>query len=376
MLIGIDASRANKPKKTGVEWYAYHLIQALKKLTVGDKNQWVLYTREPLTGGLENLPENWYEVRAKWPPKRLWTQMRMSWEMWRRPADVLFVPAHVLPPIRPDRSVVTIHDVGFHVMPHLYKAADKSYHETTTRNIVKSDARIIVPTEFTGRELVRLYKADASRIAITHLGIDHDLYHPREQAEIDAVLTKYHVPSSYFFFIGRLEDKKNIVNLIKAFDAYKLHRGMGDPTSLVLAGIPGHGYTDIKKQIEASPHKIQIIELGYVPETDVPVLMAGAEGYIQISWYEGFGIPPLQAMACGTPVVAANNSSMPEVLGNDNALLVAPDAIDATALALERLVSDKGLQERLSEKGIQRAKQFTWEETARKTLPVLTEWLG
>ena len=120
MLIGIDASRANKPVKTGVEWYAFHLIQELKKQTAGSRHQWALYTNEPLTGELAQLPENWYEVRARWVPKYLWTQVRMTWEMWRRAPDVFFEPAHVLPPIRPEWSVVTVHDIGFHRYPLLY----------------------------------------------------------------------------------------------------------------------------------------------------------------------------------------------------------------------------------------------------------------
>ncbi|MBD3251410.1 glycosyltransferase [Candidatus Uhrbacteria bacterium] len=376
MLIGIDASRANKEQKTGVEWYAYHLIQELKKLTINDGNQWILYTREPLKEDLATLPENWFEVRAKWPPKRLWTQVRMSWEMWRRPCDVLFVPAHVLPPIRPDNSVVTVHDVGFKRMPHLYKQADKSYHDHTTRRIVRTSARIVTVSEFSAKELVALYGAKPENIAITHLGIDHNRYRQQEQAGVDEVLLKYHIPKPYFFFISRLEAKKNLVNLIKAFDAFKVHRGLGDPTQLVLAGKPGYQYSEIKAQINASKYQDQILELGYVPEEDVPLLMAGATGYLNLAWYEGFGIPPIQAMACGTPVIVADNSSMPEVVGQGNGLFVPPDGIDATARAMERFVSDPGLVADLQTKGLQRVKQFTWEMTAKQTLPVLTKWLG
>jgi glycosyltransferase involved in cell wall biosynthesis len=377
MLIGIDASRANKPEKTGVEWYAWHLIQELKKLTQGDGNSWVLYTREPLKNELSALPENWYEVRAGWPPKRLWTQVRMSWEMWRRPADVLFVPAHVLPPIRPEKSVVTVHDVGFRRMPHLYKQADKKYHEMTTRNILKTSARIITVSKFSGQEIVNLYKADPSRIAITPLGIDHDVYKPLDDPDkVEAVLRKYQIPKPYFFYIGRVDKKKNIVNLVKAFDAFKVHRGLGDPTNLVLAGKPGYMYSEIKKQIKASPYKEQIIELGYTPEEDVPALINGAQAYLQVTWYEGFGIPPLQAMACGIPVIAADNASLPEVIGEGNALFVPPDGIDKTARAMERMITDKELVESLRAKGIEHAKDYTWEAMAKKTLPVLTQWVG
>lgn len=377
MIIGIDASRANKPNRTGVEWYAFHLIQELKKLTAGDRHSWVLYTREPLTGPLAELPKNWYEVRAGWPPRRLWTQVRMSWEMWRRPSDVLFVPAHVLPLIRPDRSVVTIHDVGFRRFPKLYSPQDISYHEATTKHISKTQARIITVSEFSGRELSQLYGANTNRIAITHCGVDHDLYKPiPDPRELEDKLRTLQIPQPYFLSVGRLEAKKNIANLVKAFTSWKSSRGIGDPMHLVLAGAPGHQYGEIKKAIDASPFKHQIIELGYVKEEDKPYLMNGATALAHVSWYEGFGIPPVEAMACGCPVIAANNSSLPEVLGEGNALFVAPDQVDAIARAFERMANDATLRGDLKHKGIARAARYTWKATAEATLPVLTQWLG
>jgi glycosyltransferase involved in cell wall biosynthesis len=377
MLIGIDASRANKPVKTGVEWYSWHLIQELKKITVKDGHSWILYTNDPLKDELAELPENWYEVRAKWPPKRLWTQVRMSWEMWRRPIDVLFVPAHVLPPIRPDRSVVTIHDVGFHRFPKLYSSADIGYHETTTKSIAKSDARIITVSEFSGREIVELYRVKSERIAITYPGVDHDLYRPiADGASIEAKLKQLHVPRPYFLYIGRLEAKKNVLNLIKAFDVFKMHRGVGDPTHLVLAGVPGNGFDEIKKAINASVFKNQIIQLGYVDEENIPYLLNGAEALVHVSLYEGFGFTPVQAMACGCPVVSSDAASLPEVIGTGNALFVPPLQTETISRALERIVSEHGLKEDLRQKGIARAAKYTWRATAEATLPVLTQWIG
>jgi glycosyltransferase involved in cell wall biosynthesis len=377
MLIGIDASRANKPVKTGVEWYSWHLIQELKKLTVKDGHSWILYTNDPLKDELAELPENWYEVRAKWPPKRLWTQVRMSWEMWRRPIDVLFVPAHVLPPIRPDRSVVTIHDVGFHRIPKLYSKADIGYHETTTKSIAKSDARIITVSEFSGREIVDLYKVKSQRIAITYPGVDHDLYRPiADGSSIEAKLKQLHVPRPYFLYIGRLEAKKNVLNLVKAFDVFKMHRGVGDPTHLILAGVPGNGFDEIKKAINASVFKHQILQLGYTDEENIPYLLNGAEALVHVSLYEGFGITPVQAMACGCPVVSSDAASLPEVIGTGNAIFVPPMQTEVISRALERIVSEHGLKEALRQKGIARAARYTWKATAEATLPVLTQWIG
>lgn len=377
MMIGIDASRANKPGKTGVEWYAYHVIQELKKITVNDGNQWVLYTREPLSGGLEDLPENWYEVRAGWWPKYLWTQVRMSWEMWRRPCDVLFVPAHIFPPIRPERGIVTVHDVGFRRLPDLYKAHAKIYHEFSTKRIAKSDARILTVSKFCGHEISELYGIDPSRIAITYLGIDHTLYHPISDGSlIESVLRKHHISGPFFFYIGRIEMKKNVLNLVKAFNSFKSHRGLGDPTMLVLAGPLGYGSKEVEVEIAKSPYREQIRLAGYISEEDVPVLISAAKGYVHLAWYEGFCIPVIQAMACGCPVIASNSSCIPEIAGEGNAILVAPEDIEDASRAMERLMEDSGLVQELKTRGIAHAKDFSWEATAKATLPVLKEWLG
>lgn len=376
MLIGIDASRANKPNRTGVEWYAYHLIQELKQITADGPHKWVLYSNEPLKDGLEKLPENWYEVRATWPPKYLWTKVRMSWEMWRRPTDVLFAPAHVLPPMRPERGVVTVHDVGFRRYPKLYTKKDIAYHERSTQLIAKSTARIITVSEFSGNEIASLYGIDTRRIAVTPLGVDHALYRPVDAETIRSLRQTHRLPHAYFLAIGRLEAKKNTVNLIKAFETFKARRGVGDPTHLVLAGLPGNGYEEIKKAIAASPQRTHIREIGYVNEEDKPALIAGARALVHISWYEGFGIPAVEAMACGCPVIAANNASLPEVIGEGNGIFVPPADNDATARAMDRVDSDDARRAELVKKGIARAAHYTWRRTAEATLPVLTDWYG
>ncbi len=376
MLIGIDASRANKPNRTGVEWYAYHLIQELKQITANGPHQWVLYSNEPLKDGLEKLPENWYEVRAKWPPKYLWTNVRMSWEMWRRPTDVLFAPAHVLPPVRPDRGVVTVHDVGFRRHPNVYTKQGRTYHESAMRSLLKDDTRIITVSEFSGREIAALYNIDTRRIAVTPLGVDHTQYRPMNAEAIQDVRQALRLPHAYFLSIGWMGPKKNLINTIKAFEIFKARRGVGDPTHLVLAGPQGRDYEAIKKAIDASPQRTHIREIGYVKEEDKPALIAGARALVHISWYEGFGIPVVEAMACGCPVIASNNSALPEVIGDGNGIFVPPADNDATARAMDRIDSDDARRKELIEKGVARAAQYTWRRTAEATLPVLTDWYG
>lgn len=374
MLIGIDATRANKTAKTGVEWYAWHVIQELKKQTLGDGNSWILYANAILTGGLEALPDNWYEVRAKWPFKYGWTQFRLAYEMYKRPADVLWMPGATLPRYLPKRTVVTEHDIGFHRLPKLYKPQQVRVHEHAMKEVAKRAQRIITVSEFSGREIAEVYGIDPRKIAITPLGVDHNLYRPiDDRKRIEDRLRRYQLPRPYFLYVGRLEAKKNIAFLIRAFTEFKNRRGVGDPHRLALIGLPGFGYDAIKRAIADSTFRSDILELGYVPETDMPFLLSGAEALVHPSLYEGFGLTTVQAMAAGCPVLSSNAASLPEIIGGGGEFF-SPNELEQCVELMNRLVSEPGMKTRLREKGIERAKKYTWEQTAQLTAPVLTRW--
>ena len=364
MLIGIEATRANKPTKTGVEWYAWHVIQELKKLTANDNNSWVLYSNHILTGGLEQLPENWYEDRIKWPLPFGWTQMRLSYELYKRPVEVLWLPGSTLPRYFPKQTVITVHDIGFHRYPKLYKPRQVHIHERAMQEIKKSGARILTVSEFSGREIAEAYGIDPSRIAITPNGIDHSVYQPiTDEEAMEVRLRRYQISRPYFLSIGRLETKKNIVMLIKAFTSFKTRMGVGSPYRLVLAGAPGFGYEDIKREIANSTSKSDIIELGYVPESDKPYLMSAAEGLIHPSLYEGFGIPVLEAMAVGVPVVASDIPALHEV-GSD-AVSYASMASQDLADFILKSINTVGYRGAKIADGLERVKEYGWQKTAK-----------
>jgi glycosyltransferase involved in cell wall biosynthesis len=374
MLIGIEATRANKTVKTGVEWYAWHIIQELKQLTVSDGNSWILYSNAQLTGGLEVLPENWYEVRAKWPLPFGWTQLRLSYELYRRPIDALWLPGSTLPRYFPKQTVVTVHDVGFHRFPKLYKQRQVRIHERAMKEIKKHAARIITVSEYSGREIAEAYGIDPQKIAIVYNGVDHATYRPiTDQAAIEERLRRYTLPRPYFIALGRLEEKKNIAMLVRAFTQFKTRRGVGDPFRLALVGARGFGYEEIKRAIEDSAFKSDILELGYIPEADKPYLLAGAHALIHPSFYEGFGIPPVEAMACGCPVLASNAASLPEILDNA-AEFFSPHEPEQLVALMDKLAADAAKRQSMSALGIERAKLFTWRAAAEKTLPVLARW--
>jgi glycosyltransferase involved in cell wall biosynthesis len=374
-LIGIDASRANARERTGTEWYSYHLIQALKQIPVPGLDV-VLYSKKFLRDGLEQLPAGWNAKILYWRSQRFWNQFRLSWELLKHPVDLFFQPTHTLPLYRPKRIVTTLHDIGFERLPKLYRPAELRYHRYSARLAVRRANRILTVSEFSKREILEIYKLPPERVVVTPLAHDPLRYRPDVPAE-DAgrVLDKYRLSRPYFLFAGRVEEKKNVANLIHAFSIFKSMRGIGDPIKLFLAGAPGFGIERIRKEIETRKMGEFVVMPGYVPEEDMPALFAQAHALTFPSNYEGFGLPILQAQACGAPVIASYACSMPEV-GGQAALYVKPDEPEDIARAMRELVGESALWERLRDLGFENVKRYSWDETARLTMNVLLEVLG
>ena len=203
MLIGIDASRANEDEKTGVGWYAWHLIEELKRMEHGTLNteqpaRFVLYTLEPLKGELANLPENWTQKVLKWPLKRFWTQIRLSWEMSVNPPDVLFIPAHVFPIIHPKKTVMTVHDTAALRFPKSYNWFERWYTLWSARYAVRKLWKVIVPSHFVKKELLeyigdkRYEIGDREKITVIPHGYD-ERYERYEMGDkrLEEILKKY-----------------------------------------------------------------------------------------------------------------------------------------------------------------------------------------
>lgn len=374
MLIGIEASRANKLQKTGVEWYAYQVIQGMKHLPDAQNHSWLLYTNDPLMMGLEKNPTNWHEVALRWPPKYLWTQLRLSWEIKRHTPDVLFIPAHVLPRSIPPKSVVTIHDVGFYRMPELYPSKQVKWHDMMTKDTVKRASRILTVSEFSKRELIECYGAHPEQVFVTPLGINHDVYKPMSFEAAKPILDRFHLPTPYLAYVGRREPKKNVGYLIEAFCRYKQQRGLGDPLHLVLVGPPGTNAAELDAQIAKSDCKNFIHVVGYVNEEEKVAILSQAYAYIHPSWYEGFGLPPLEAMACGSVSICSRVASLPEVVGEGNAIWIDPKDPQTCVDAIDTLMNNPALYTDLQTRGQDWVKQYTWEKTAKLTLDLLTNW--
>ncbi len=372
MLIGIDASRANKTKKTGTEWYSYYLINELKKLD--NRNHYFLYSREPLRGDLAWLPANFQSRVLAWPPKFLWTQARLAWEMFRRPPELLFVPAHTLPLIRPKKTVTTCHDIGFEYYPELYSPLELRYHRWAMRLAVRRATKIIVPSHFTKNEMIKFYGADPAKFEVVYHGYNRERYRVIEdQSAISQVLNKYQIKKPYLLFIGRLEKKKNTAGLVEAFarilnspEGKRRFRDLG----LVLVGEPGYGFEEVLLKIKKYELEEKVILPGWVSEEELPYLLNGAELFVLPSFYEGFGLPILEALASGTPVAASRLASIPEV-GGEAIEYFDPHRVADLVDKIGKVLLDHSRRLELRRRGLERAKEFSWEKCAKETLEVL-----
>jgi len=362
MLIGIDASRANKKWKTGVEWYSYYLIQELKK--IDQQNRYFLYSDRPLVGDLARCPQNFFEKILSWPLSRFWTLGRLSLEMlFGKKPDTLFVPAHTLPLVNPKNAVVTVHDIGFERFPSAYSWVDKLYHRVSIRIIKRAARKIITVSEFSKKELQDVYQIPARKIAVVYNGFEPIR---NENLELSEEL-KQKINGPYLFFIGRLEEKKNVARVVEAFA--QLRRS---DLKLVLAGKPGFGFERIEKIIAKNNLQDRVVILGWTDQQQIPALFANAEVFVFPSLYEGFGIPVLEAMDVKCPVLTSNTSSLPEVAG-DAAYLVDPENVQEIVAGLQKILSDQDYRASLVARGLEQVKKFSWEKCARQTLKNITD---
>jgi glycosyltransferase involved in cell wall biosynthesis len=359
MLIGIDASRAVAACPTGTEVYSRRLIQAL--LTLESPHRFRLYLRS--TSPANTFPGA--ELRVI-PFPRLWTHLRLSWEMAHRPPDVLFVPAHVLPLIHPRVSLATVHDLGYLYFPEAHPWRQRLYLDLSTRWNARIAAHLLADSEATKADIVTHYGTPPEKITVAYPGRDETLAPVRDPASIEAVKARYGIVGDYFLYLGTLQPRKNLARLIAAFAA------LPPETVLVLAGKRGWLYEDLFAQVGRLSLEGHVLFPGYVPDEDKAALLSGAVAFVFPSLYEGFGLPVLEAQACGCPVITSTTSSPPEVAG-DAALLVNPSDTEAITAAMQRIASDSGLRKTLIERGFVNVRRFSWAACARSVLSIIEQ---
>lgn len=380
MTIGIDVSRANREQRTGVESYVFFLVEAMKRLTHGTWNmehgnrlRIILYSDVPLCGLLAKLPDGWESCVLRWPPRRLWTQVRLSWEMFFRPPDVLFIPGHVFPLIHPKKTVMTVHDVAALEFPKSYSRFERWYSLWSARSAVKRLWKVIVPSAYTKQALARLNHCSAEQmdhVVVVPHGYDMAYRHCSD-AEAERVLNTYGIRKPFLLSVGRLEEKKNTRRIVEAFSLIRSNLLDTVPgLSLVLIGKSGFGYEQVREAIDASPYTKDIHELGWLPTDAVAVCMNAAEVFVFPSLCEGFGMPILEAFAVGTPVVASSGRGL-EDAGGDAVLYVDPNDPQAIADGVRRILADSDLAKTLCTRGTKQLQSFSWRDTAEKTYDLL-----
>jgi glycosyltransferase involved in cell wall biosynthesis len=359
--IAIDVSRAAGVNKTGVEWYSYYLVKELLKIPTN--NKYILYSRLPLPADLfSGAQANYQEKILSWPLKYLWTVLRLSLQILIDKPDILFVPAHNLPLILPKKSLLTWHDIGYRRWPNYYSFWQKISLKFGEKTMNRA-SKIITVSNFSKKEIIALTKINSNKIQVVPLAVDYSIFYPRSADDQEKILFKFNIKKPFLLIIGRLEEKKNLVKIINAFTAI-VKNGLND-AQIVLVGNPGFGYEKIVAVINSSTAKQQIIKLGWLSVEQLAALYSASNGLVFATNYEGFGMPVLEARACGKQVIISNNTAAVE-LATEHDLLVDPNSEKEIANAMVSLFSYKDAKTIYSSN-----KNYSWAITAKKTLEVI-----
>jgi glycosyltransferase involved in cell wall biosynthesis len=302
----------------------------------------------------------------------LWEQVSFPRLAKRKQLDLLHSLHYTMPLAYPGRSVVTFHDMTFFLFPQLHTLPKRYFFRFFIRSSSRKAVALIADSESTRQDAIRLVGAPPEKIFTAELGVTQEFHRIQDNAALQQVRLKYHLPDHFLLYVGMLEPRKNLPTLLGGFasiaDQMPGHR-------LVIVGPKGWMVDDLLQQTGERKIFGKVHFTGYVEQNDLPLVYNMADVFIYPSVYEGFGLPVLEAMACGTPVITSNVSSMPEIVG-DAGILLAPNDSPALAQKLLELVNNPTERQRLSGKGLERAAAFTWDRTAQKTMAVYRHVLG
>lgn len=365
MLIGIDASRALRSQRTGTEYYSLNTIRAL--LDTASGHRFRLYAPDMPGDELVQLlkPAEWRIM----PFPRLWTHVRLSWEMLTNPPDALFVPAHVLPLIHRRRGIVTLHDLGYLHFPQAHPWPQRLYLDWSTRWSASVARHIITDSAATRDDLVANYGVPSNRISIAYPGA-RDLKADSTPACDERVLSGLGVRRDHILAVGTLQPRKNLSVLLQACQGLWQAQLLPPDTQLVLAGRAGWLSDAIVAQATGPDLREHVRITGYLSDGELAALYRSARLLAFPSLYEGFGLPLLEAMQAGVPVICSRTSSLPEVAG-DAAIMVAPDDVSGWANAIHQVYDDAALRARLIARGRVQAARFSWHRCANTILQAI-----
>ncbi|MEO8435004.1 MAG: glycosyltransferase family 1 protein [Pyrinomonadaceae bacterium] len=372
MHIAIDAHSVGA-QLAGNESYITNLIEALAE--IDSENRYTIYVTKP--EATERFGNRWpnFTPRLTLPHTPLVrVPLTLSRELRRHPVDLLHVQ-FTAPPLCPCPIVASIHDLSFEHLPQTFKRRSRMQLRLTVRHTARKAARILALSEYARNDIIKTYGIDAERVSVTPLAASRLFTPVTDPSELSRVRKNYGIKRDYILAVGSIQPRKNLPRLIGAYAHLRSLRPQAKLPQLALVGKNAWLYDETLQAAKQHGFTDDIIFTGYVPEADLPPLYSGATCFVYPSYFEGFGLPVLEAMQCGTPVIAGNRTSLPEVVG-DAGILVDPFDKTALAQAIGRVIENSNLAAELRVKGLQRAGDFSWQKTARLTLQAYQQAAG
>jgi len=399
MIIGIDGNEANVENRVGIGEYAYELLmqfyesQKSKVKSQNHNSKFKIYLKNKPINDFPKEQERWrYSVFG---PRKLWTQFALPLNLYfiRPRPDVFFSPTHYAPRFSPIPTVISIMDLSYIHFPEMFKRLDLYQLRNWTAYSVRNAKRVLTISQASKDDIIREYHVAPDKVVVTHPGVkkfsifNFQFSMKSQFSNFEKIRNKYGIRKDYILFVGTLQPRKNITRLIEAFSKilrYKDTKILSEKKSpsilvsqypsisLVIVGKKGWLYEEILEAPKKFGIEDRVKFLGFVSDEDLPLFYQNALCFVLPSLYEGFGLPVLEAMQYGCPVITSNVSSLPEA-GGDAALYVDPKNVSDISNKIKMLINDDKLRQEMIEKGYKQIKKFSWEKTARETLRVLEE---
>jgi len=368
--VGIDA---RKLTDFGIGSYVRNLLEGIARRPESRAYRFRVYVRGADLSAVPALPENFQIVQEDSPGYSVSELTRFAWRLLRDRLDLFHATHYVIPPLARARAVVTIHDIIHVLYPQfLPNRAALFYARVMIRRALKRADRILTVSYNSKRDLVDYFGISPARIEVVYNGVAGRFDPETARADRDRVSGKYGLPRPYLLFLGGEKPHKNVRNVLRAFAEARRQKAL--PHALVLAGPMPKNRSRVEALISALDLDQRVVRPGVIPEEDLPGLFAGADAFIYPTLYEGFGLPVVEAMACGVPVLTSSTSALQEIAGG-YAYLVDPIDVDAIARGIVDLATDPKRRQEFAELGKRRARDFSWDRAAEETLRIYAEAL-
>ncbi|MGA1049977.1 MAG: glycosyltransferase family 4 protein [Minisyncoccia bacterium] len=366
MKIAVHGSHLCQEREDGNQTYILNLFRAIKNIDT--ENEYIFYYNKPSSKIVESSNFQHKVHQAKF----MWTQRVFPFLLTQDKPDVLFMPIQMLPFLksRKQKAVVTIHDLAFLLYPETFPAKDAFLHKLYVREAITKADHLIAITEATKQDIIKFYKINPDKITVVYHGVDKNrfrLIQEGEESLVADVKSKYNITKSYILYIGNVQPRKNIQGLIKAYQ--KLRKTTDHNYQLVIAGAKAWLVEDVMKEI-GDDYRDDIIFTGRFEDIELAPLLWGSDLFVLPSFYEGFGLPILEAMACGVPTVVSNTPSLVEV-GGSASMSFDPHSIDDMAKVLDNIISNPNLRQEMRDNGLKRVAEFSWDRCAQETINVI-----